>query len=761
MSFLRQTSFAAGELAPLLHGRTDLPLFGHGARLLRNFFVSKQGAAVSRPGTRYIAKTKLGKARLVPFIYSDSSAFVLEVGNYYARVYAGGVQVQSGGSPLEFATPWTWDQLEALQWAQVGATLTVVHPDVPPYEIRRTSAGAWTCTAIDFNRLSPWWLEVGTLNKRMAPYLVDPGRTSSADGALFTADSTHPLRQWEWWVTATVQEAATGRVMETAPYQVTTCYDGSDYTNTTGNMPTRTGWQVVLSADKPVTLRWGDDASAPALPGNATLYRVLRYNVFRGRGGLYGYVGSTMKADFIDEGAEPDYAVPMPRAENPFAVQAPDGSIAYSYPAAVGFFEGRRIFGGSALLPGVVLASATDDFLNYDKQVIPPADGPIIAELASQRAERVRTLAGLNRLVTLTDGQAWSIGGGQGPWTPDDMLARVEDSVGVVAGVGALILDGALLYARTKGAGVRALEYGPDGGSVFRGRDVSWHAAHLFLGQAEGRVGRGVRTRQVMEWAYAEDPWGLVWAVREDGILLSCQYARETGAAAWTWHETDGDFRSVCAVPESAEDGVYVIVERDIGWCVERLESRIEYGDVEDAGQLDCAVRVSFAASGASGTATVSGLGHLVRKEVYVTGLGAVPQGPVVVSAAGTATFAVPFVANDGANFTGFVGLLFTPAGRTLGVAQGDMRVKQKTVVSVGLEVSDARGLWVGQDDSHLVEWKQRLVSEGYGPTAATAQVVRIPVRGTWDAEAGCYFEQRLPLPVTVVGVTREVDVGG
>ena len=54
----RQTNFGGGEISPLLWGRTDLPFWARSLRACLNFFISKPGAAVSRPGTTYVGEMK-------------------------------------------------------------------------------------------------------------------------------------------------------------------------------------------------------------------------------------------------------------------------------------------------------------------------------------------------------------------------------------------------------------------------------------------------------------------------------------------------------------------------------------------------------------------------------------------------------------------------------------------------------------------------------------------------------------------------------
>ena len=89
MATIRQTSFSAGELSPRMWGRTDLELYAHGARRLRNFLVNQQGEAVTRPGTKREWLTKLnGDVLLVPFLMpAGQSGLVLELGVRYCRVY--------------------------------------------------------------------------------------------------------------------------------------------------------------------------------------------------------------------------------------------------------------------------------------------------------------------------------------------------------------------------------------------------------------------------------------------------------------------------------------------------------------------------------------------------------------------------------------------------------------------------------------------------------------------------------------------------
>lgn len=99
----RQASFAGGEVSPECYGRTDIATYKQALKLCKNFIPRRHGALVNRPGTKYVATclapTSGPPPRLIPFVFSDGQAFVLEFGDQYFHVYQNGAQVLSDGGP--------------------------------------------------------------------------------------------------------------------------------------------------------------------------------------------------------------------------------------------------------------------------------------------------------------------------------------------------------------------------------------------------------------------------------------------------------------------------------------------------------------------------------------------------------------------------------------------------------------------------------------------------------------------------------------
>lgn len=757
-SFLRQTAFTAGELAPSLWGRTDLEVYGKGLRQLRNFFVDATGPVHTRAGTLYLrnAARNIG-VRLVPFVYLDGQSYVLEVSDFRIRFHVGLETVLDGPSPLELVTPWNSDDVRALQWAQVGDVMTFTCPGKTPRELRRLSHASWTLTEVGFRRPEPYFRDVDSTTRTLRPAIVGP---------LWDEDLTHLAREWRWRVTVVVQDVASGTLFETLPQQVVEwVYNATNEDNPVGDttadtVTTDAPVKLVLYPDKPVTLRRLTNFSFISQPAEWDGYRTIAFNVYRGRADLYGFVGTTTSREFVDVGDEPNYERQPPRGTNPFAILTPLGATQrIEPPTAVAFFEERRLWGGFASRPTAVLASATGDYYDHDVTTLHRAGEALDYELANRRREAVVNMVALRRLLIGTDTSVWSFGGSGGPLDFDSVEARVEVETGVKP-LPWLVLPGVAIAARRKGGGVLGLRYSQEAGG-FEPLDIGANANHLFRGYGPVPEWHGVSSnRDIVEWAYAEDPWGVVWAVRRDGTLVSLTLSPERGVIGWARHDTlNGVVLSVCAVPGVEEDEVYIAVRRQLSTgvvcTIERMASRVRRGTPDDDCAVDCGVRYSGPV-----TDTFTGLQHLAGAQVYLCAVGNGPQ-LGTVDGAGSVTFERTPEANDGSNLVAYIGVPFVPEFETLDAGAGDARARQKTVVSVGLEVTESRGVMVGQDWNDLVEWTQREVSDSYGVPSAATTFARIMTPGGWDAHGRAVVRQTLPLPLSVVGLTREVDAGG
>ena len=81
LNYNSQTSFAAGEISPSLHARTDLAKYATGLKIARNGNILPQGGFRNRPGTYMVAAAgdSTHAVRNVPFVYSNGQAYNLEL----------------------------------------------------------------------------------------------------------------------------------------------------------------------------------------------------------------------------------------------------------------------------------------------------------------------------------------------------------------------------------------------------------------------------------------------------------------------------------------------------------------------------------------------------------------------------------------------------------------------------------------------------------------------------------------------------------
>jgi hypothetical protein len=140
-------AFNAGEFTPELLGRVDLESLRKACRLCRNFLPRTLGGVRRRPGLMREGSARFSnqKARLVPFNFSTSARFMLELGDGYIRFWRNGLLVLDGaGAVVELAAPWREADLFGTQTVQVNDLVFLTHPAFPVTELRRLTDVSWT-----------------------------------------------------------------------------------------------------------------------------------------------------------------------------------------------------------------------------------------------------------------------------------------------------------------------------------------------------------------------------------------------------------------------------------------------------------------------------------------------------------------------------------------------------------------------------------------------------------------------------------------
>lgn len=461
---------------------------------------------------------------------------------------------------------------------------------------------------------------------------------------------------------------------------------------------------------------------------------VSRYNVYKLQGGLYGYIGETDGTSIVDDNIAPDLSKTPPIYDSVF------GS-AGEYPGAVSYFEQRRAFAGTTNKPQNVWMSKSGTESNFSYSLPIRDDDRISFRVAAREANTMRHIVPMGQLLLLTSSAEWRVTSQNSDAITPTTINVVPQSYVGASNVQPQIVNNTAIYCAARGGHVRELAYNWQASGFLTG-DLSLRAPHLFDGF------------EIKDMAYAKAPFPIVWLVSSSGKLLGLTYVPEQQVGAWHQHDTDGFIESCAVVAEGQEDALYVVVKRNIDdedvRYVERFESR-QILDQNDAYFVDCGATYD-----GSPATTISGLSWLEGKTVNILADGAVHPQRVVTSGSVTLDQAASKV---------HVGLPITSDMQTLPfAAQIDNAFGQgrmKNVNKVILRVFQSSGIFAGPSFDKLTEAKQR-TNEPYGsPPALKSKEISITVTPQWSDGGQLCIRQLAPLPLTVVSMTLETEVGG
>jgi hypothetical protein len=313
---------------------------------------------------------------------------------------------------------------------------------------------------------------------------------------------------------------------------------------------------ATASSANPITIRW--DAVANA----------VEYNVYKNTYGIYGFIGVSAgfnsgagKYEFIDMGVTPDVSVTPPYER---AILESTGL----YPRVVGEHQQRRLYGAPYSSPDTASASRIGTPGNFLIPTPNTDDAPLDFRTMGDRLSRIRHFVSARGLVVLTDCGEWIIGGDEaGILRPGAVAPEQVDYSGANL-VRPVVVGGTVIYVQAAGSIVRALRAD---GKVADTLDLTTFASHL------------VKNKSIECLSWQNNPHSIVWAERDDGVLLGLTFVPEQELWGWHRHDTDDDsFESHCVVPEGARDVTYVVVKRLVDGAERRYLESFSSREVED-----------------------------------------------------------------------------------------------------------------------------------------------------------------------------------
>lgn len=728
------TNFTAGVLSPRLRGRADIDKFNSSMKVGDNMIVVRHGGATIRPPLAFLggAGNQTRAVRLIPFIFTRDSSYMLEFGHLYMRVWKGDALVQDGGSPYAVSTPYTEDQLSQIDVAQSMDTMIICHPSFPQKRLLRYSDNRWTLGDLPFN---PGALgEIGhraAVTMTISDPTVGAGRTLTAGGAFFLASDVGRTITWAGG-TATITAVGSNT---SATATVDVAFSASSAAANT--------WILEGTPQTTITPATG----AKDLPIGSQVALTLGADGWRSEdvGKWVELSGGSVKIISVDSPTVAQSII-MTVLTNDLAVPADAwilrGSIWNQfdgYPATCTFHEQRLWFANTARYPQSLWGSMSGLYFNFTPGT--NDDSAVYKTVSSNERNPILFLhSGASLLVLTADAEFEGKGGVEKPITQTNMQLPMITRWGS-APVRPVQIGTEVLYMQGGARVLRRMFPLTAGG--FDSSEASIFSEQLFR---PGIVGM----------TYQKVPESILFLILEDGSALAMTYSSEQNVYACTPLHTDGFIESIATVPVGAEDRTYAVVRREVNGNTVRYIERLDWGSAwvdndQVLGPHDCRAVLTDPVA----KATWTGLGHLEGKTVSVLADDIVQRDLEVSGGAITLTRNANKV-SVGLPYIGTIQLEAPEVGTGTGTAQG----QATSMHSIQLRLLSSVGGTVQAGDNPEEDLPYRkldtLVLDR--PVPAFTGLKEVSASG-WDKESLLTIKQDQPYPFFLLAVIRGITI--
>lgn len=608
-------TFNAGELSPLIDGRTDQEKYFAGCKTLCNFIPTVQGPATRRGGSRYIGGVRSNlRPWFMTFEFNQAQSYVLELTDEKMRFWVNRGQLLDGLTPYEIDTPWAASDLIteegtlALRSVQSADVMWICHNDgtVRPQKLSRLGATDWSLTDAPFDN-GPFE-DVDPDNAiSVTADAVSGTITFTATAAIFSDDDVGTsfyveqkdgtgVRTWNAGSEAHVGDV---RRYEGNYYRVSDAPAGAK-PGTGNNPPVHVDGRYWDGAGQDDT---GDDDFTST--GVEWLYLHSGYGWIKIT--AVSPDGLTATGDYAVTGG----AIELPdilttAGTNRWAKSA--FSNARGWPTSVTFFRERLCYArGRELFMSVV--GAFDDFSRKDGPDI-TKETAIKLKIASDRLDLIRWIIPSAALLVGTARNELSVQ----EQTQQQVFAADNATTVPQTEYGSRLLEpirvgNAVLFIQRAGRKLRELiyDYASD---RYKADDLTVLSEHI--------VDAGV-----IDMDFQQEPDNCVWCVLTDGTLAALTYNRERGVIAWVPHKIGGPGAFVetvasIASPDGRRDDVWLGVRRLINGQVVRYVEVIEDQRLVETDTADGLYGDAGITYDGSPTKTITGLTHLAGSTVQV-----------------------------------------------------------------------------------------------------------------------------------------------
>lgn len=532
-------TFAGGVLSRGLWGRVDLTKYQTGLAKAHNFVVEIEGGVSKRCGLYFTGKRKFQDkpSKLIPWRIANNDSYMLEFGENYIRFirFGGYVSIPFGHVPhpdneatnvddfMEIATPYAAEDVAKLKYTFANDIMRINHPDYDEQVLSRLGLYDWKIEAETFSPHPAW----------------TGGGSATFNNTTTTDDNYVPEPvPTDYKISATLSDGT-----ETLASPVITVNADTGH---------RRCW---------VTLTWSAVTDA------------IQYTVYKGKNGIFGFIGYTEALTYDDRNFAPSYDV-VPLGKK---LSFPSGEHA----KVAEYYKQRVVRAASETKPQTLILSKPLLFNSLYTSLPQQDDDAVEVQLVGRERHTINHMIELKKFLIFTDSAEWVLGTTENrALTAATIDPVIETHYGSHPDLRPTpIGDRVLFIQNTTGA---ILDMGYEFTSdAFKADDLSRLSRDIF------------RNKQTLAWDYSSTPSNLFPLVMSDGTANVMAYARQHEIWGWTDFSTQGKFLDVAAVEEINEVGIYVQTSRIIDgtetFFVERYNPTFT-NNIQDMVYLDCAL---------------------------------------------------------------------------------------------------------------------------------------------------------------------------
>jgi hypothetical protein len=730
-----QSNFTTGELDPLLRARVDLQQYNNALSKATNVVIQPQGGLRRRPGTKHILElpnTSTESAgngvRLVPFEFSVDDSYMLCFTHQRMYIIKNGVvqaNINGGGLSYLAVSSITSAMLDDMCWTQSADTLIVVHPDLQPLRITRTSDSAWTAATITFDSIPKYAFELDS-----HIHVGSKLSVSAVSGNVeLTATNTHNT-------SGTAQAGSANTItLKSASSATNDIYVGMFIEITSG---TGVGQSRLCEDYNGTTKVLEVHPAWTTAPDNTSQYEITSFKAAavnqyinaqpQGRARIVEVLSDT-KVRAVTE-----YPFFSTSDIDPGKWEVEHGyedvwSSAKGWPRSVTFHEGRLYFGGSKSRPATIWASRIGLFFDFQPTESLDDDALEATLETNQLNVIVDMISGRDLQVFTTGAEFFVPQAGTEPITPTTIAFKAVSRNGTKLGTRVQTIETGTVYVQRQGKALNEFLYS-DTQATYVTQRISLLAGHLLKNPY----------RLALRRATSTDEGDLLLSVNEqDGTMAVFSVLRSQQITAPSEYTTDGLFLDV----NVDVTNIYTVTRRTFNGV-----NRYFIELFDNALFTDCA----FIGGSAGGVG--SGLPHIGKSLNVITD--GVPQSNETVTSGGAVTF-------DRASTTSYeVGLPISVYVKTMPVEvklqTGTRMAFKKRIVEINAIVDDTQHMQINNNPVPFRTFDNPLLDE---PVPEFTGIKRVNGVLGYDREQAIEVSQNLPLKMTLLGLEYKVAVSG